>query len=288
MLPMTTVWTPLLLAAENGSAEMIAALLQAGARPNAALPTGQTVLMTAARTGNVAAVGALLSAGAAVDATQASKEQTALMWAIAEHHADVARVLIEHGANVEARTASGFTLLLFAAREGHMEIARLLLEKGVDVNESSLDGATPLLTATVRGHVDFALFLLKHGARPEGNSAAGYTPLHWAATSFDTTPITYAGIPAPGEWEAMAGIPDRKAKLTLIRALLAHGADVNARTTKPLLAQAPLRSPPGRRHLGKASRLSWPLPHRPTPKSCVCSSPAAQIRCSRHRATGQP
>ena len=241
--------TPLLLAAENGSAEMIAALLQAGARPNAALPTGQTVLMTAARTGDVAAVGALLSAGAAVDATQASKEQTALMWAIAEHHADVARVLIEHGANVEARTTSGFTPLLFVAREGDTETARLLLEKGVDVNESSLDGATPLLTATVRGHVDFALFLLEHGARPEGNSAAGYTPLHWAATSFDTTPITYAGIPAPGEWEAMAGIPDRKAKLTLIRALLAHGADVNARTTKPLLAQAPLiaswSTPPG-------------------------------------------
>ena len=241
--------TPLLLAAENGSAGMVAALLGAGAGPDAALPTGQTVLMTAARAGNVAAVEALLSAGAAVNAAQTSKGQTALMWAIADDHADVARVLIEHGANVEARTTSGFTSLLFAAREGDIETARLLLEKGVDVNESSSDGATPLLTATARGHVDFALFLLERGASPEGNAAeAGYTPLHWAVTSFELYPMTYPGIKLPGEWAAMGGIPDRSAKLTLITALIARGADVNARTTKRLLHQAA----PG------ATRLSSP------------------------------
>ena len=232
--------TPLLLAAGNGSAEMIAALLQAGANANAALPTGQTVLMTAARTGDAEAVRLLLGAGADVNATQVSRRQTPLMWAIAQRHEDVARLLVEHGADVSGRTASGFTPLLFSARNGDTTIARLLLAKGIDLNEFSDDGATPLLTATARGHVDFALFLLEQGAKPEGNLAvAGYTPLHWAVTTFETTSITYAGITPPGEWAAMAGIPDRKAKLTLIRALLAHGADVNARTTQPLLNQAP-------------------------------------------------
>ncbi len=258
--------TPLFLAATNGSPQMVAALLKSGANPNAALATGQTVLMTAARTGNVAAVEALLSAGATVDAKHSAKEQTALMWAIAERHSDVARVLIEHGANVKASTKSGFTPLLFAAREGDLASARLLLAKGVDVNESansdmaqlqpsteggregaysrntsSFDGATPLLVATVRGHVDLALFLLEQGAHPDGDLAvAGYSPLHWASTTFELTPITYPGVAAPGEWNAMAGIPDRSQKITLIKALLARGANVNARTTKRPLTQASL------------------------------------------------
>src|SRR5205823_1425368 len=39
---------------------------------------------------------------------------------------------------------------------------------------------------------------------------------------------------APGEWAALAGIPNRREKLALITALLDHGADVNAPLTKDL------------------------------------------------------
>jgi ankyrin repeat protein len=215
-------------------------LLQAGALPNAALPTGQTPLMTAARTGKLAAVEALLSAGAVVNASQGSKGQTALMWAIAQHHPDVIRALVARGADINARTTSGFTPLLFAAREGDLDTATLLLERGVDVNESSQDGITPLLAATARGHVALALSFLARGASPDGNvTVLGYTPLHWAVTTFETNPVTYPDVPAPGEWEAMSGIPDRAGKLALIKALIARGARVNLPTTKPLLAQAP-------------------------------------------------
>ena len=232
--------TPLFLAATNGSVEMITSLLQAGADPNTALPSGETALMTAARTGSVPAVEALHSAGAAVDAAHATKGQTALMWAVAERHHDVVRALLTRGASARAQTTSGFTPVLFAARTGDIELVRLLLANGAGVNESSHDGATPLLTATVRGHIDLALFLLAQMAGADGNAAiAGYTPLHWASTTLETTLITYPGLPVPGEWEAIAGIPDRNAKTALIEALLAHGADVNARTTKPLLVQAP-------------------------------------------------
>ena len=45
-----------MLAATNGSAAMIDALLKAGANPNEASPEGETVLMTAARAGNHKAV----------------------------------------------------------------------------------------------------------------------------------------------------------------------------------------------------------------------------------------
>jgi ankyrin repeat protein len=233
--------TPLFLAATNGSARMIAALLAAHANPNKPLSSGETVLMTAAHSGNAAVVDALMAAGAAVEATHTATGQTALMWAIDQRHADVARLLIARGANVNARTTTGFTPLLFASREGDIDTARLLLDRGVEINDSSNDGSTPLLVATVRGHVPLALFLLDHGAAPDANFAkAGYTPLHWAVTTIETTPITYPGISAPGEWAAMSGIPDREGKFVLIKALLAHGADVNARMMKRMIVQAGL------------------------------------------------
>jgi ankyrin repeat protein len=54
------------------------------------------------------------------------------------------------------------------------------------------------------------------------------TPLHWAATSWEG----FASNPVYGFEDPMSGIPDRQAKLRLVRALLAHGANVNARMTK--------------------------------------------------------
>ena len=58
--------------------------------------------------------------------------------------------------------------------------------------------------------------------------AAGFTPLHWASTTWEG----YAANPVYGFEDPMSGIPDRQAKLRLVKALLAHGANVNARMTK--------------------------------------------------------
>jgi ankyrin repeat protein len=223
---------PISLAATNGSASMVRRLLQSGADPNASVPTGETVLMTASRVGSLDVVYALLQAGASPNVAQLSKGQTALMWSIAEQHMEIARVLLAAGADVEARTVAGSTPLMFAAREGNVELARLLLDAGARVNESATDGSTPLLIATVRGHAALAMFLLERGAAPEGDfSKIGYTPLHWAAGRAESL-MSFYYPDAAGEWAAMAGIPSRDGKLALIKALIAHGADVNARLKK--------------------------------------------------------
>ena len=221
--------TPLSLACDNGSAAMVARLLEAGADPDAARSTGETPLMTCARTGSVEAVRALLDAGANPSAAEAWQGQTALMWAAAEGHAPIARALVESGADVRARTAGGFTALLIAAREDEPELVRLLLEAGADVNAEAPDGATPLLVATVRGHTRLAAFLLAQGADPNAGEA-GYTPLHWAAGSWHTELTgSLRGIETARdeEWRALNGLPD--GKLALVEALLAHGADPDAR-----------------------------------------------------------
>jgi ankyrin repeat protein len=255
--------TPLSQACTNGNAALVALFLKFGASSNATIATGETPLMTCAKSGSVDAVRALLARDANVNAKEAVQHQTALMWAAAERHPPVMRVLIEAHADVEAHTKKGFTALHFAAREGDEESVRLLLAAGVNVNIrtqpdvpekgegggakasgkpiASAGGAgspsvrsgraipatagfTPLLVATVRGKVELALFLLDQGADPNIGDA-GLTPLHWAVSTWENG----TSNPIYGFEDPMSGIPDRQAKLKLVRALLAHGADPNVR-----------------------------------------------------------
>jgi ankyrin repeat protein len=229
--------TPLSLAATNGSAPVLDALLRAGASADAALLTGETALMTAVRSGSLAAVRRLLEGGADPNARQASKGQTALMWAATAQQLEIAQLLIDNGGEAAAAAESGFTALMFAAREGGIELAELLLESGADINAAGSDGNTALLVATVRGHAHLAIVLLERGAEADGAmDAAGYSPLHWA-TSRSESPISFGDVTSEvavtGEWGAMSGIPDRDAKLDLVRALIDHGANLEASVVRP-------------------------------------------------------
>ena len=223
--------TPLSLACTNASPVMVERLLEAGANPNAAQATGETVLMTCARGGVVDAVTALLTRGADTNATEASRSQTALMWAAWEGHTEVVGALLEHGADVLARSTTGYSALLLAAREGYLDTTRALLASGADVNDAAEDGTTALVVATIRGHTTFAEFLLNQGADP--NRGPGFTPLHWAAGVFDTELNDFSnGITsADTEWSAFGGLPEPE-RIALVKVLLAHGADPNARARR--------------------------------------------------------
>ena len=266
--------TPLSLACTNGNAALVTLLLKAGANPNTPIATGETPIMTCASSGSADAVRALVEARADVNATEPTEHQTALMWAAAEQHPAVVRTLIDAKANLQARTKKGFSALHFAAREGDLETIQLLLAAGVNIDirsqpepavtqETRGDGArgrtasggaagggegrpayqatlsagsTPLLVATLRGQVPSALFLLDRGANPN-LADAGFTPLHWAVGTWE------GGVSNPvyGFSDPMSGIPNRQAKLQLVKALLAHGANPNVRMT---------RRPPGFAGLG--------------------------------------
>ena len=93
--------TPLILAAQTGSAAMIEALLENGADPNLAMTTGTTPLMLAAAAGIADAVTTLIEAGAEVDATENAQGQTALMFAASFNRDDAIKVLMENGADVK-------------------------------------------------------------------------------------------------------------------------------------------------------------------------------------------
>ena len=202
--------TPLLLAAQNGSAAMIELLLTAGVDANASLTkTGDTALMLAARTGKADAVKVLLDHQAQVNAKETWGGTTALMWAAAERHPDVAKMLVEHGADVNTKSyfvpsasgrgfegttpvppkpnqpieefASGMlTPLMFAAREDDLASAKLLVKAGADLNAQGGDGKDALSLALFDGSYDVADFLIDSHAKVNQKDAQRFTPLFWA------------------------------------------------------------------------------------------------------------
>jgi ankyrin repeat protein len=235
--------TPLSEACISGNAAMIELLLNAGANANAALPEGETPLMTASRSGNPLAVKLLLAHGADVNAVDAVRGQTALMWAAAEGNTDVVSVLLAGGVDMKKQTAAGFTAFLFAVRNGQMGPVRVMLDAGADVNEiltlanpltqrrfqnntRRVEGPTALTLATGNGHFELAAYLLDRGANPN-LAAGGRTPLH---------EITWVRKPGYGENMPAPSGSGNMDSLQLVRKLVAHGADVNARMTKnPIL-----------------------------------------------------
>lgn len=219
--------TPLLRACENVSVRMVEKLLEAGASPNAAQTSGLTSLMTAVRTGNMEVVRALLAHGANVNAATGETNSTSLMWAVTGQRSAIVHRLLEREADVHVSTTKGFTLLMMAARNGDVAMARTLLAAGADVNATGADGTHVLPYAIVLGQIEFTQFLLEHGADPNA-TMAGVSALH-AATGHVVFWLA--------EWHQKHGASSRGPGLTpsqrlpLVEALLARGADPNARIT---------------------------------------------------------
>ncbi|MGE0445435.1 MAG: ankyrin repeat domain-containing protein [Vicinamibacterales bacterium] len=216
--------TAMYSAALHGNAAMLARLIAAGADVDAALPEGETALMTAARTGRVEAIKLLLARGAEVNAREGWKQQTALMWAAHEGNAAAVAVLLEAGAAVADRSRFGWTPLLFAARQGHPEVIELLVQAGADVDEKLPDGTSALVTAVQGLNYETAAALLDLGIDPNA-ALQGWTALHQ---------IAWSRRPQRGQNNPGQKPKGGMSSLDLARALVEHGADVNARqTTEP-------------------------------------------------------
>ena len=218
--------TPLAMACTNGNAAMIEQLLKAGADPNSASAQGQTALMTASLTGKVDAVKFLLAHGAKVSVKEPVKGQTALMWAASEGNTEAAKMLIEFGASVGDKSKSGFTALLFAVRNNHIDTVMALLEHGANVEDTAPDGTTALNIAVVNAHFDLAMLLLDHRANPNAPDPRG-SALHTLAWTHKPGSDGGAGVARKSYTPPKP--QGKTTHLELAKALLAHGANPNAR-----------------------------------------------------------
>jgi len=97
-------YTPLVLAARNGNAAVMAPLVAAGADVNSKTVNGTTALMLAAASGNVDSVKALIDKGADVNLKEPVRGLNAAMFAAASNRAAVVTLLAAHKADLSAAT----------------------------------------------------------------------------------------------------------------------------------------------------------------------------------------
>ena len=238
--PIGTGETPLMTCARAGSADAVRMLLVHGANVNAKEPNqNQTALMWAAAQQHPKVLQILIEAGADLQAHTKSGF-TALHFAARVGDMESTRTLLDAGVDVniksqpdpesgpgQGREGRGSRRAGAGAQAGRAGAAAQLSVAGpARAAGTNFPGSTPLLVATVRGYVPLALFLLDHGADPNVLDA-GFTPLHWAAGTWENG----LANPVYGFVDPIGGIPDREAKLQLVKALLAHGANPNLQMT---------------------------------------------------------
>ena len=96
---------------------------------------------------------------------------------------EVATVLMDHGADVMAKDMGGQTPLHYAAerpRDEKGKVAKVLLDRGADVNARDLRGQTPLYLAVEIGGPEITRLLIGRGADVNAKDLKGWTPLHEA------------------------------------------------------------------------------------------------------------
>jgi ankyrin repeat protein len=163
---------------------------------------GATALMEALRRGNSAAFKKNLAADPKAANRKGPGGSTPLMYAALYGSVDSMKRILAAGADPNARNEAGATALMWAVRD--LDKTCLLVDHGADVNAKSDNGRTPLMiAATHHGSTPVLKVLLDHGSDPSAQAQSLFgvmTPLAEAAYASDT--------------DAM-------------RALIAHGADIN-------------------------------------------------------------
>ncbi len=245
----------------------ILAVLPAAMRINEKGNYGYTPLATAARNGNVEIVRLLAEHGAAIDGEKGDEASTPLMEASAYGHVEVAKYLISKGADVNARR-KGLTPLLAACDHFSVQFGPvgdkkktvyLLLDNGADVNvqdESWLkSGMTPLMFAVAQGDAALVQAMLAKGAKPELQNSKGDTALSLAKKEgleyivqlLEATAGHPSGSPQQAKTSPEPLIDAiKQGNLDAVKALVAQGADVNARTksgSTPLMYAADRNRP---------------------------------------------
>uniref|UniRef100_A0A8C5FJM4 Kinase D interacting substrate 220 n=1 Tax=Gadus morhua TaxID=8049 RepID=A0A8C5FJM4_GADMO len=165
-----------MVAAEQGSLEIVQELIRRGANVNLDDVDCWTALISAAREGHLEVVKELLENNANLEHRDMGG-WSALMWAAYKGRTPVAQMLLDKGANPNITGQYSVYPIIWAAGRGHGEIVHLLLQHGAKVNCSDKYGTTPLIWAARKGHYDSVMHLLANGADVDQEGANSMTAL---------------------------------------------------------------------------------------------------------------
>jgi ankyrin repeat protein len=161
-------------------------------------------LVDAVRSGDREAALALIAQRVDVNAPEADGT-TALHWAAHHNDLDLVERLIRAGAKANIKNDYGATPMSEAAIAADAALLEKLLAAGADVESPNADGQTALMIVARTSRVDAAETLLRRGAKVNAvEQWRGQTALMWAVA---------------------------QRQPAMVKALIAAGADVNARST---------------------------------------------------------
>ncbi|MCX6877509.1 MAG: ankyrin repeat domain-containing protein [Verrucomicrobia bacterium] len=229
-------------AAANQPAEVIEPLLKPGIDLDAEDPnTDRTILSTYAMHGNLEACAALLKAGADPNAKSTFGPTPLLMATNGARSTDeealaVVNLLLKHDAKLEMSSGWGMDIgLLFGAiARDRSTLIKPLVDAGAPVNQEMDMKVTPLALAAATSDVTTVQALLDLGAEPKTLDVKGISPLAHAAAAGNTASmaalLAHGALPdatrpneKPPVWVAAS-----VGQLRAVRALLAAGADPDA------------------------------------------------------------
>lgn len=159
--------TPLHLAVITQQANMVEALLRAGADPAALDRNGQTALHLCCEYDQLDCLSVALSCSSSSTCLEIRNYEglSPLHLAVLRGHKGLARMLLDAGADINAMDIkSGQSPLMHAVESNNTDMVHFLIESGCDVNSQSYSGNTALHSACGRGQVDTVRLLLKSGS----------------------------------------------------------------------------------------------------------------------------
>jgi ankyrin repeat protein len=202
----------------GGHLDVVKLLLDKGADVNAKSEHAVTALYCAGGKDKLEMVKLLLDKGADVNA-QTDDGWSALMSAAAGGDAELLTLLGDNGADVNARRNTGATALMEAAGNGRLQAVKVLLARGADVNAKAKDGSTALMEAAAKYYGQDEV-----NAKDEPKRGLSEWFLDVIRAAWD---ILRGGDPETGPYlEPKIANEDPE----VVKVLLQHGADVNART----------------------------------------------------------
>jgi ankyrin repeat protein len=162
--------TPLAGAVSAGHAAVVKLLLAHGANPNKRPSRDEDPLLhLPCLEGKTNVVQALLEGGADPDAKSADGVTPLLSVGISgeKNSAEIVSLLLKAGANPNAKMSDGRFPLYAAAVYGTPKLVLALLQGGAKIDLDNGSGETALAAAVYRNRIDTAAVLLKAGASPE-------------------------------------------------------------------------------------------------------------------------
>ena len=271
--------TTLMLAARNGNATLVDALIAQHADVNATGRDGRSVLQFAQLRNQTMVLRRLQAAGTRAPVSQqlSAERLTLPTTTPGQAYHDWPALNVAASSAVDARDPEGYTALMRAAWKGHTALLQMLLDARADGGLTLADGTTTALLLAARGGQSTAVAtLIAGGADVNQRSTDHMSALLYAARGGDVASVASvrallahgAGSTAPSTARPSASSIDNAGRRVPIGNFYRYHARASSRIAACTEIRSSLPDAQYRPHLGATGR-SCPMP--------LCSSGASAI-----------